>query len=68
MELFLGLVFGAVGSGYLVYAKRQQSAMFLIFGVALILFPYFVSGIVATVTIGAIIAAVPLLVARGILA
>lgn len=65
MSLFLGLLFGAVGSGYLVYAKRQQSALFLIVGFALIVYPYFVANAVLVVIIGLCLAAVPVLHARG---
>jgi len=65
MNLFLGLLFGAVGSGYLVYAKRQQSALFLIVGFALIVYPYFVANAVLVVVIGLCLAAVPVLHARG---
>jgi len=65
MNLFLGLLFGAVGSGYLVYAKRQQSALFLVVGFVLIVYPYFVASAVLLVVIGLCLVAVPILHARG---
>jgi len=65
MTLFLGLLFGAVGSGFLVYAKRQQSALFLVVGFVLILIPYFIANVVLLVVIGLALVAVPILHARG---
>lgn len=64
MTLFLGLIFGAIGTGYLVYAKRQYSARFAIAGALLTVFPYFVSNVFATILIGAAIAAAPFLMDR----
>lgn len=59
MSLLLGLVFGAIGSGYLVYAKKQYSAAFALPGAALILYSYFLSSVAATVIVGALLAAAP---------
>jgi hypothetical protein len=65
MDLLLGLLFGAVGSFYIAYARRQRSAMFLITGVALIAYPFFVENLVLIVLIGLALAAVPIAYARG---
>ena len=65
MTLFLGLLFGAVGSGYLVYAKRQHNALFLVVGFVLILIPYFIASAVLLIVVGLCLAAVPILHARG---
>ena len=59
MSFFLALLFGAVGSGYLVYAKKQYSGRFAIFGILLVVFPYFVSNALATLVVGAVLAAAP---------
>ena len=65
MTLFLGLLFGAVGSGYLVYAKRQHDALFLVVGFVLILIPYFIASALLLIVVGLCLAAVPILHARG---
>ena len=65
MTLFLGLLFGAVGSGYLVYAKRQHNALFLVVGVALIVLPYFIASAILLVVVGLCLVAVPILHERG---
>jgi hypothetical protein len=59
MTLFFGVLFGAIGSGYLLYAKRQYDALFAIIGFALLIFPYFVDSVVATFVIGAVLCAAP---------
>lgn len=59
MDLLLGLVFGAIGSGYLVHAKRQYSAAFALAGAALILYSYFLTNVLAIVLTGALLAAAP---------
>ncbi len=64
MTLFLGMLFGAVGSGYLIYGKRQYSALFAITGVLLVVYPYFVSSVLATLLIGALLIAAPFVVQR----
>ena len=66
MGLFLGLLFGAVGTGYVVYGKRQHSALFLLVGFALIVYPYFIASAFLTVLVGLGLAVVPILHARGL--
>ena len=59
MALFFNILFGAIGGGYLLYAKRQYSARFAIFGILLAVFPYFVDSAIATLLVGAALAAAP---------
>lgn len=64
MTLFFGIVFGAIGSGYLLYAKRQYDGLFAIVGFALIVFPYFVDSAVATFIVGALLCVAPFAIRR----
>jgi hypothetical protein len=57
--LFLGMLFGAFGLGYVVYGKRQQAPVALASGVLLMVFPFFVANAWATCLIGAALLAVP---------
>ena len=59
MDLFLSLIFGAVGTVYVFYGRREQDVLFLVTGFILIVYPYFVSGILLITAIGLVIAAVP---------
>lgn len=58
-SLMLSVFFGALGAGYALYGRRQRALAPLISGVALMVFPYFVTGGLMTLVIGAVIAAVP---------
>ena len=60
MELFLGILFGVVGSAYLLYGKRQGEAWFILTGFALIIFPYFVSGVLLTLFVGVLLFLFPI--------
>lgn len=65
MTLFLGLLFGAVGTFYLALAKKGHDVTYLLCGVALIVYPYFVDGVFLTIVIGIVIAAIPIARAKG---
>jgi hypothetical protein len=64
MALLLDLFFGAIGSAYLIYAKRQFSALFAVTGFLLVIFPYFVSNAIVTFLLGAIFCAAPFVIQR----
>ena len=57
--LLWGLLFGSIGLGFFIYGKNQKAAVPLVCGVALMVFPYFVSNTIALVAIGAALIAVP---------
>jgi hypothetical protein len=53
------LVFGSIGLGLFIYGKKQRAVVPLICGIALILFPYFVSNVILLVGIGVLLVAIP---------
>ena len=59
MTLFLGLIFGAVGTVYFLYGKKQHDALFLVTGVALAIYPYFFDNVLLVLLIGAALSMVP---------
>ncbi|MGB6307916.1 MAG: hypothetical protein WBF89_09000 [Steroidobacteraceae bacterium] len=62
--LLWGLLFGSIGLGYFIYGKKQRAVVPLVCGLALMLFPYFVSNNVLLVAIGTILAAAPYFLRR----
>jgi predicted membrane protein len=50
--LLWGLLFGSIGIGFFVYGKRQRAVVPLVVGLALMVFPYFVSNSFLLVAIG----------------
>ena len=57
--LLWGLLFGSIGIGFLVYAKQQKAVVPLVVGLALSIYPFFISNVYALVFIGLVLTAVP---------
>ena len=57
--LLWGMLFGAIGVGFFIYGKRQATIMPLVCGIALIVYPWFVSGALLTLVIGLALVALP---------
>lgn len=57
--LLWGMLFGSLGLGYLSYGKRQKRGVPFICGLALIVFPYFVSSLWLLLGIGVLLSAIP---------
>lgn len=53
------VLFGSIGMGYFVYGKKQGNTVTLVVGLGLMVFPYFVTNILATVLVGVLLLAVP---------
>lgn len=54
-----GILFGALGLGYLTYGRRQSRIIPLVTGVALILFPYFTPNIYIMLIAGVALLSTP---------
>jgi hypothetical protein len=57
--LLWGLLFGSIGLGFFVYGRRQKAVVPLLAGLALMIFPYFISNTIALVTLGIVLMAIP---------
>jgi hypothetical protein len=53
------LLFGSIGLGFFIYGKKQKAVVPLVCGLALMVFPYFVSNVILLVGIGILLLAVP---------
>src|SRR5580704_5909404 len=58
-SLLWGLLFGSIGLGFFVYGRKQKVVVPLVCGVALMIFPYFVSNTVLLVALGVVLIAIP---------
>jgi hypothetical protein len=67
MTLFLGLLFGSIGMVYMIYGKRQSSALHIVFGAILIIYPYLFSNALLIFIAGAILTAIPYARLRGLI-
>lgn len=59
--LFLGLVFGSIGMGYLVYGKKQKKGIVLASGLGLIGIPYLISNTWVLMAVCAVLIILPLM-------
>ena len=57
--LWWGLLFGSIGLGFFVYGRKQRAIVPLLCGIALMVFPYFVSGTAWLIIIGVVLVAIP---------
>ena len=53
------MLFGSVGLGYVVYGKKQNAIVPLVCGVALMVFPYFVTNVILMIVVGLFFSALP---------
>ena len=65
MTLFLGLIFGAVGTVYLYLGKKDHDALYLIVGFLLIFYPYIFSSAIMIIVIGIVLSLIPYAHSRG---
>jgi hypothetical protein len=57
--LLWGLIFGSIGGGYFLYGKKRPSGMAMVCGLALMIYPYFVSSTWSMIAIGVLLMAIP---------
>jgi len=50
--LMWSILFGAFGMGYFMYGRRQRSPVPFLVGIALMVFPYFITNVYLVVLIG----------------
>lgn len=58
-SLFLSMIWGAVGTGFFIFGKKQSRAVFLLCGILLCVFPFFVPDALASTIIGLILCVAP---------
>ncbi|BCG64048.1 MAG: hypothetical protein methR_P1814 [Methyloprofundus sp.] len=57
--LIWGVLFGAIGLGYFTYGRKQRAVAPLFVGIALLVFPYFITNIYLLVATGVCLAVLP---------
>lgn len=56
--LLWGVLFGSIGLGFFIYGRKQGAIVPLACGLALMAFPYLVSGTVLMILVGAVLMAI----------
>lgn len=57
--LLWGLLFSSFGLGFFVYGRKQRKIVPLLCGIALMLYPWFVTSVPAIVALGVVLTAIP---------
>ena len=57
--VMLSVLFSSIGGGYVLYGKKQRQVVPLLTGLALCVYPYFLSNGYAIVVVGLLLTAVP---------
>lgn len=58
-NLLWGVLFGSVGFGFFLYGRKQARPVPLVCGIALMIFPYFVTHTTLLVAVGVALMALP---------
>jgi hypothetical protein len=58
--VYAGLLYGLIGSAYLVYGKRQGKTWVIFAGFILLIFPYVISNGLLTVLVGTLLMLLPI--------
>ncbi|MGA8808316.1 MAG: amino acid transport protein [Thermoanaerobaculia bacterium] len=67
MSIFLGLLFGSIGTVYMIWGKRQSSVMHIVVGAILLVYPYLFTNAILIFITGAILTAIPYARHRGLI-
>ncbi len=59
--LMMSLLFGSIGMGLFMYGKKDMRIAYLAAGVALMVFPYFITNMMAMTVVGVLLTAAPFL-------
>ncbi|MDN5280400.1 MAG: hypothetical protein PWR01_4365 [Clostridiales bacterium] len=57
--LILSMIWGAFGAGYFIFGKKQSRAVFLLCGIGLCVFPYFIPSAFVSFVVGLILCLLP---------
>jgi hypothetical protein len=58
-QLVWGVIFGSIGFAFFIYGKKQRAIVPLVAGIALCVFPYFISNVYMLVFAGIGLMALP---------
>ena len=58
-SIFLGFITGLIGLAYFIYGKKISSFTFIIAGVLLMFYTYFISNMIVLILVGIVLFAMP---------
>lgn len=64
MKLFIDLFISSVGLGYFIYGKKSGTMIFLLFGLCMMFYSYFVNSVWVSLFVGLVLLLAPFLLKR----
>jgi hypothetical protein len=61
-SLFIGVIAGAVGTGYFIYGKKQSKPVPMVAGALLCIYPYFSDSLAWLCVVGALLLVAPFVI------
>ena len=58
-NLLWGVLFSSIGLGFFIYGRKQRAVVPFLCGLALMVYPYFLSSQIALVAVGILLMAIP---------
>jgi len=62
--LFWGMIFSSIGIGYFLYGKKTGVITYLILGIALFIYPFFITELYWLIGIGTLLTLLPFFIRR----
>jgi len=59
LNLFAGILAGAIGAGYFIYGKKRHKLLMVLCGLALMIYPYLFESLAELVLVGIGLVALP---------
>ena len=63
-ELLINLLVSSIGAGYFIYGRKQNKWTFMIDGLVMTIYPYFVTSVTWTLIIGLVLIIFPFVARR----
>lgn len=63
-QIVIGIVFGAIGLTYFMYGKKRSNLVIRYSGLAMMVYPYFVTNTIAAIAVGLLLMALPKIYSR----
>lgn len=60
-DLVVNIIMSSIGVGYFVFGKRRSQFYFLLCGLILCVYPYFIDGVALRSVVGVVLVAIPFL-------
>jgi hypothetical protein len=62
MELLISLVIGTIGFAYFIYGKNTTEYVYIVVGLILMIYPYFIQNLTYTIVLGIIFCISPFII------